>query len=105
MVKLDGNKIHMTRGDSLEIGVMIDGYVPVSGDKVTFRLKDRALTGGVLFEKSISPTTMMLKIDPDDTKNLEPQIYRYEIELVKSGGFTSTIIEWEVFELGKEIGR
>lgn len=48
---------------------------------------------------------MMLKIDPDDTKNLEPQIYRYEIELVKSGGFTSTIIEWEVFELGREIGR
>lgn len=39
MVKIDGNKIHMTRGDSLEIGVMIDGYVPVSGDKVTFRLK------------------------------------------------------------------
>lgn len=88
----------------MEVGVAIDGYSPVSGDSITFRMKSISNTGEVIIEKSIDPTTLVLKLNPEDTKNIEPGRYKYEIELKKEDGFTATIIEWESIEIGREIG-
>lgn len=104
MVTLDKNKIHLTRGDSLEVGIAVDGYSPTAKDLIMFRMKPISNTGEIIVEKNIDPTTMVLKLIPEDTKRIEPGRYKYEIEVKKEDGFTATIIEWESIEIGREIG-
>ena len=108
MLVVSENQIYLTRGDTLTITLSLtndDGsaYVPDDSDKIYFRLKKFAATTEILVEKEINVSNMILQLNENDTKNLPFGDYRYEIELVKANGSHYTVIENELFTIGKEL--
>lgn len=115
MYEVSGTTIRLTRGDSLYVAVgMTQGttpYVPAEGDKIRFALKRNRLTPGgggyadkrPLILKEIPNDTLILHLDPDDTKGLEFGEYVYDIELTYSNGDVDTFIQAAPFVLEKEV--
>lgn len=108
MLNVLGKKIHLTRGDTAYINVVLkdnlgNGYVPAEGDKVYFRLKKNIYKESLILEKEISAETLVLEITPEDTEHLEFGTYCYEIELVTAGGEHFTVIENASFTVGPEL--
>ena len=113
---INGTSISLTRGDTLNIEVGIkdckgDDYQPEPGDKIRFALKRNAL--GInqkdfidhhpLILKDISTETMMLILDPDDTKPLAFGDYVYDIELTHADGTVDTFIPDSRFTIMREV--
>lgn len=103
MYKVEGNKITMTRGDTLILQVNIsqgeEPYVPVEGDSVRFAVKSRLNSRGTAFKeaeplinKNIPTDTMLLTLEPDDTKQLPFGEYAYDIEITFNNGVVDTFI-------------
>jgi hypothetical protein len=108
MLKISGNKIYLTRGDTMILQLNIldpDGeeYTPTETDRIFFRVKRAASTSKVLIEKEIDVSTMLLQLDEEDTMDFKFASYVYEIELVTESNYHFTVIENEVFEIGKEL--
>lgn len=97
MLSTDGNDISLTRGDTAFLTIALtkkDGtaYEPVEGDVVSFALKKSYKDATPLVVKQIPTDTMVLEIEPDDTKNLAFAKYDYDIELTDYLGHVSTPI-------------
>lgn len=103
MYRVDGNKITMTRGDTLIIQVGIsqgdEPYTPQAGDSVRFAVKSRLNNKGTAFKeaeplinKEIPTDTMLLTLDPEDTKQLPFGEYAYDIEITFDNGVVDTFI-------------
>lgn len=104
------NVIGLVRGDSLWCTISLtdsDGnpYEPDPGDQIRFALKKNASDADteILLIKEIDPTTMQLRIDPDDTKFLEFGDYVYDIEITLTNGFRDTFLGPNKFKLLEEI--
>ena len=109
------NSITLTRGDTLRVKVTIekDGieYLPVLGDSVRFALKHPTKTpdGGEytdkdpLILKSIPIDTMILTLDPEDTKELLFGQYVYDLEITFEDGTVDTFITAAPFRLTEEV--
>ena len=100
--------IHITKGDSGTLNVELkdsegEVYVPQLGDRIIFRVANNA--GTALFSKDadIDNESNLITFLPEDTKDLPTGQYRYEVELVTDAGDHYTVIEYSVFEIGKEI--
>ena len=106
----------MTRGDSLSVGIELtyqDGtsYTPEAGDTIRFALKSSAMTVGnkefrdkePLIVKSIPTDTLMLELEPNDTKDLPFGNYVYDVELTYASGFVDTFISEGVFILAPDV--
>ena len=112
---INENKITLTRGDSLlaKVTMTRNGteYVPQPGEKVRFALNHKTLKAYKsdytdeypLIEKDIPTDTMLLQLDPDDTKNLSFGTYEYDIEITFADGYVDTFITAEKFKLTKEV--
>ncbi len=92
-----GTTISLTRGDSCTIQVGItddngDAYTPKDGDTIRFAVKKTVADTNPLILKTIPLDTMILKLEPNDTKPLEFRTYVYDIELTTSEGDTYTFI-------------
>ena len=107
MLKITGQSIMLTKGDDASIQLIPrykDGtaYTFASGDKGYFRLK----VGSTLIEKECDIyadlNKMVISFQPEDTVNLNPGIYRYEVELITIYGFHYTFIADQTFIIGKE---
>ena len=114
MYKVEGTTITMTRGDTLlvQVGMTRDGtaYTPEAGDRVRFAVKtelNRKDTDFVedepLIEKQIPIETMILQLDPEDTKSLPFRSYKYDIEITFSDGTVATFICNSDFILTPEV--
>lgn len=108
MLNIKGNKIHLTRGDNMEIVISLtdengDDITPSGEDKVIFRLKKNSSSQIVLIEKEVDISTMTLELEEADTKDLKFGKYFYEIEYVTSDSKHYTAIENEEFEIGVEL--
>lgn len=109
------NKISLTRGDTLRIRVSMkkndERYIPSSGDKLRFAFKSETLTSDEsdykdrepLILKDIPIDTLILSLDPKDTKNLPFGKYVYDIELTLADGSVDTIITASPFTITKEV--
>lgn len=89
--------IELTRGDSLFLNVGLtnqDGtpYVPAEGDHVRFALKKKYTDLECLILKQIPTETMVLELEPSDTKNLQFSSYDFDIELTDANDHVSTPI-------------
>ena len=89
--------IELTRGDSLFLTVSFknkDGsaYIPEAGDSVRFALKKKYTDAECLVFKQIPTETMVLELEPSDTKNLQFSSYDFDIELTDYLGHVSTPI-------------
>ena len=106
-IKIQGNKIHLTRGDTLRVTVNItqDGepYVPVEGDSVRFALKRDFDDKDPLVIRNIPTDTLKLILVPEDTKPLDFGKYWYDVELTKNDGTVDTFIGPERFYITEEV--
>ena len=104
MVKITGNTIKITRGDTLETTISImtrggDAYVPSEGDKIRFALKRTYADICPLIIKEIPTNTMVLRIESAETKKLKAGNvpYVYDIEITMANGTVDTFINGELF--------
>lgn len=121
MIKVEDNHIYMTRGDSFsrKIDIMqkdsecgeLYPYEMQPGDQVIFALKTDEYIGirytdfkeaEPLLRKEVSPETLMLELEPEDTRDLKFGKYVYDVHLVKEDGWVDTFIQDEEFDLLKE---
>lgn len=112
MVEVNGTTITITKGDTGFITVGIrnaDGsaYIPQQGDVVRFAMKKNYSDSETLIEKNIPLDTMMLRLDPEDTKDLEAGPsrgkYKYDIELTRADGQIDTFIPRADFIVLEEV--
>ena len=110
---MEKNKIYHTKGDSLLLyvrmdiknreGDVIDDYKPQEGDKVRFALKKRYTDPAPLLLVDIPNDTQLLKLEPEDTKDLEVGKYVYDCEITFSDGFVDTFIKEAPFNITPEV--
>ena len=114
MYRVDGTTITMTRGDTLilSVGMTRDGepYTPVEGDSVRFALKSQLNGKGTAFKeenqlinKNIPIGTMLIQLEPEDTKSLPFGSYTYDIEITFASGIVDTFICNSPFILAPEV--
>lgn len=97
MISINGTTISMTRGDTLRVTVGIkrsDGsdYTPETGDVIRFAMKKHYQDSETLVRKIIPNDTLMLYLQPSDTKSLRTGDYVYDIELTYASGDVDTFI-------------
>lgn len=115
MVQIKNNTIRMTRGDTLllRVNVTIGGtpYVLLPGDTVRFALKSDSMDyykkqfkeTTPLVLKDIPTDTMLLRLDPEDTKGLDFGDYVYDIQITFADSFVRTFIADTKFTLCREV--
>ena len=105
---ITGTTITLTRGDTFEALVSAtkrDGtqYIPVAGDTIRFAMKENYDDPRPLLIKEIPVDTMILVIEPEDTKPLAFGKYVYDIELTKVTGEVDTFITKATLKLTEEV--
>lgn len=93
-----GYDITLTRGDTLvlQLNLMKNKapFTPSEGSVIRFAMKVKYDDNTVELEKQISLDTLVLHIEPNDTKNLVMgKTYVYDIELTDESGNVDTFIK------------
>lgn len=113
--QVKGNTIILTRGDTLllKVDILKDGeaYTPEDGDVVRFALKHKSMTSDKgnytdnepIFTKTIPNDTLVLQINPNDTKELSFADYVYDIQITFADGTVDTFITASTFRLTPEV--
>lgn len=99
--------IELTRGDSLFLRVSLknkDGtsYVPEAGDVVRFAMKKKYTDAECLINKPFPTETMVLELEPNDTKPLQFGTYDFDIEIRDANNHVETPILGTI-KLTKEV--
>ena len=117
MVEINGTRIRMTRGDTLRVVLSLtvveevsEGekieypYVPEEGDRIRFAMKKTYDDSEPILVKDISPDTLLLTLNPEDTKDLDMRgRYVYDIELTHANGDVDTFINKAKLVLTEEV--
>ena len=116
MYRVTNNEVELTRGDSLycQVGVVMDGdpYTPEVGDTIRFYLKRDIMTPSrseyvdrkPLITKTVPTDTMILHLEPSDTKELPFGNYVYDMEITFANGDVDTFINNAKFVIAREVG-
>ena len=102
------NAIVLTRGDTFKGRVIIKNrdctdYVPQEGDVIRFAMKQDYTDSEVLIQKTIPNDTLILTLEPSDTKSLDFGEYVYDIQLTKANGDVDTFITKSRLILTEEV--
>ena len=108
MLKINGTTITLTRGDTLRASLEIldaegNTYTPTQGDVIRFAMKKSYSDSTCLIEKQIPNDTLMLSLDPSDTKDLPFGSYVYDIEITFESGAVDTFIDKATFRISEEV--
>ena len=107
MYTVKGTTIRMTRGDTvlIQVGMTRNGsaYTPQEGDVIRFAVKNQSYTGKVLIHKVIPNNTLILRLDPADTRALSFGDYSYDIEITFSDGTVDTFIAEAKLTIAPEV--
>ena len=102
--------ITLTRGDTFKAQISItdpDGnpYIPQIGDSVRFAMKKDYddPDAEVLIVKDIPTDSLVLTLDPEDTKDLPFGNYVYDIQLNTASGEIDTFITKATLVLTEEV--
>ena len=100
--------IRLTRGDTLKLKLNIfssDGepYKPVEGDVIRFAMKKSYYDTEPLISRVIPNDTLILQLNPNDTKPLDFGKYVYDIELTNEYGEVDTFITKASIRLTEEV--
>lgn len=108
-LKLTGTTIAMTRGDTVKLQLeLIDSegevYTPQAGDVIRFAMKENYDDAEPLIFKVIPNDTLILKLEPEDTKSLpQPSSYVYDIQITYANGDVDTFIDKAKLKLTEEV--
>lgn len=105
---ISGTTITLTRGDTFEAQISItqeDGspYIPKDGDTVRFAMKSSYTDETPLIVKDIPVSTMILVLEPIDTKALNFGKYVYDIQLTTIDGKIDTFITKATIKITEEV--
>ena len=110
MYTVKKTSITLTRGDTFKAQISItdkDGnpYEPQEGDSIRFAMKKSFSDPDteVLIVKNVPTDTMILTLDPDDTKNLPFGSYVYDVQLTTAAGEIDTFITKASLTLTEEV--
>lgn len=104
MYSVKKNNIKLTRGDTFiaQVSILKDGepYIPEPGDEIRFALKHptmdtkrtRYMDEEPLIYKDIPFDTLVLRLDPEDTKPFPFGSYVYDIQITFANGVVDTFI-------------
>lgn len=102
------NNITLTRGDTFKAQIFIKDkegnmYTPEIGDVIEFGVKKDYEDEKLLIKKEVPIDTMILRIDPEDTKSLAFGEYVYDMQLTKANGEVMTFITKARLVLSEEV--
>lgn len=112
---IKGTSITLTRGDTLrvKINITLDGeeYIPTSGDSIRFAVKHPTMNAKQTAYKDIQPLltkaipydTMILELQPADTKPLDFGTYVYDIQITFQDGTVDTFITESPFKITPQV--
>ena len=113
---ITGTTIKLTRGDTFRAEIALkkasgETYSPAQGDIIRFAMKSRRMKpdgsdyadSKPLILKTIPVNTMILKLEPEETKSLPFGTYSYDMEITYANGDVDTFIQEGSFELTKEV--
>lgn len=105
---VSGTTITLTRGDSFAADISItdqDGnqYIPAEGDSIRFAMKSSYEDSTPILIKDIPISSMVLTINPEDTKGLAFGKYVYDVELTKESGEVATFITKATIKITEEV--
>lgn len=110
MLKISGNKISLTRGDSAYITLNIltknGEYDLADGDVVRVQVRDIPNTGELLFDGNIEiglDGEIIWHIYPDQTSDLDVKTYYWDAQLQTANGDIFTFITASPFKLTDEV--
>ena len=108
MQRINGTNITFTKGDTLKATVTMtkpDGsvYTPQAGDVIRFAMKKEYTDSSPSVVKIIPNDTLLLKLDPEDTKGLPARKYVYDIQLTYANGDVDTFIDRASLTLTEEV--
>ncbi len=106
---INGTDITLTRGDSLFLQLKLvkngEEYIPEEGSSIRFAMKAKYTDSDdkVVLVKQIPIDTLILEIEPQDTKELPmKKTYVYDIQLTDSLGHKDTFL-FGTFTTGEEV--
>lgn len=97
---VSGTMITLTRGDTFSALITI---TDLNGDRIRFAMKNDYNDETPLLIKEIPIDTMILTLNPEDTKHLPFGKYVYDIELTKATGEVDTFITKAILKLTEEV--
>ena len=105
---VSGTNIELTRGDTFKRTLVLkdaegNPFTPSHNDEIRFALKRKVKDENVLINKIIPNDTLILKIDPEDTKELPFGDYVYDIQITYPNGDVDTFITVSRFKLTEEV--
>ena len=108
MQRVTNNSITLTRGDTFKANIILTDstgapYVPQEGDVIRFAMKEDYGNGTPLIMKIIPNDTLLLKIEPEDTKHLRYGKYVYDIQITFDDGDVDTFIDRATLTLTEEV--
>jgi hypothetical protein len=108
MVNIQGSTITLTRGDTLRVSLELTDhtgniYTPNEGDHIRFAMKRKYNDAEPLILKTIPNDTLILEIEPQETKSLPCVEYVYDIEMTYANGDVDTFINKAKLQLTEEV--
>ena len=110
MVKLNGNAIILTRGDSMQIQLALskggNPFTPETDDVIKFSVSNvpKGKCGYVLLiSKTINNNTLVLELLPEDTATMAYGTYIYDLEITYADGKVDTFLKGTI-TLTEEVG-
>lgn len=102
MLKIEGQKITISYGDTISLSFSVPGYSFEVTDKITFAIRDGTDTdSNVIFTKTATGITgniVSFSMSKEETK-IEPGSYFWDISLTDSTGFHYTMIFPTMFKV------
>lgn len=83
--------------------LLVQHCIPMNGDRIRFAMKNDYNDETPLLIKEIPIDTMILTLNPEDTKHLPFGKYVYDIELTKATGEVDTFITKAILKLTEEV--
>lgn len=105
MLKITDNNIMLTRGDTAVLNLSVTDSsgtsYDYSSDLTQFTVKRNCVTEDIVLQKTFNGTT--ITINPSDTKDLNYQDMKYDVQIITSGGAVYTVIPPHDFIITDEV--
>lgn len=109
MFKINGTTISLTRGDTFLAKITMkrngEDYTPAEGDVVRFAMTTSPINPSrqPIITKVIPNDTLVLRLEPADTKQLRFGNYSYDIQITFANGDVDTFIDNATLILTPEV--